>query len=182
VLYPYPASIPIWQAASAAALLIIVTAWALRTVRTRPHVIVGWLWFLGTLVPVIGIVQVGSQPGYADRYMYIPATACSSSSPGRRRGLRWARPAWGPRLAAIGTVIVLASAAVTYRQIAHWKNDVTLWERDVAVTRDKLPGADQSRLCTGASRITRPSAGGLSGSAPSEPEVPKRRTTTSACC
>jgi tetratricopeptide (TPR) repeat protein len=139
VLYPYPPSIPIWQAGSAAALLVIVTAWALRSLGTRPYVIVGWLWFLGTLVPVIGIVQVGSQP-YADRYMYIPAIGLFIIVAWEAARFTAARPVWRPWLAAIGALIVLASAAVTYRQIAYWKNDVTLWERDVAVTVDNYRG------------------------------------------
>jgi len=139
VLYPYPASIPIWRAASAATLLVIVTAWAFRSLRTRPYALVGWLWFLGTLVPVIGIVQVGSQP-YADRYMYLPAIGLFIIVAWEAARLTAARPAWRPWLAAIGALIVLASAAVTYRQIAYWKNDVTLWERDVAVTVDNYRG------------------------------------------
>jgi len=139
VLYPYPASIPPWRAAGAATLLIIVSAWALRSIRTRPSVLVGWLWFLGTLVPVLGIVQVGSQP-YADRFMYIPAIGLFIIV--AWEAARWtaARPAWRPWVSAIGAIVVLASAALTYRQTAYWKNDVTLWERDVAVTGDNYRG------------------------------------------
>lgn len=138
-LYPYPASIPLWQSAGAAALLVTVTAWAFRSVRTRPYVLAGWLWFLGTLVPVIGLVQVGSQP-YADRYMYIPAIGLFIIV--AWEAARWTavRASWRPRVAAIGATVVLASAALTYRQTAYWKDDVTLWERTVAVTGDNYRG------------------------------------------
>jgi Flp pilus assembly protein TadD len=138
-LYPYPSSIPLWHTAAATVLLGVITAWALRTVRTRPYVLVGWFWFLGTLVPVIGLVQVGGQR-YADRYMYIPAIGLFIIV--AWEAVRWTatRPAWRPWVAAIGAMVVLASAAVTYRQIAYWKDDVTLWERDVAVTGDNYRG------------------------------------------
>jgi hypothetical protein len=71
VLYPYPADRPAWEVAAAAAFLLAVTAAAAALVRRRPYLAVGWFWYLGTLVPVIGLVQVGEQP-MADRYTYVP--------------------------------------------------------------------------------------------------------------
>ena len=73
VYYPLaPAGIPVWQIIGAAFLLTGITAFCLFQRRIRPYLIVGWLWFLGTLVPVIGLVQVGGQI-MADRYFYIPS-------------------------------------------------------------------------------------------------------------
>ena len=66
------AGIPAWQIIGATLLLIGITAFCLFQRRIRPYLIVGWLWFLGTLVPVIGLVQVGGQT-MADRYFYIPS-------------------------------------------------------------------------------------------------------------
>jgi hypothetical protein len=70
VFYPYPAAWPLWQAAGAFLLLAGVTAMAVYCVKRLPFVTVGWFWYLGTLVPVIGIMQVGMQ-AMADRYTYI---------------------------------------------------------------------------------------------------------------
>jgi protein O-mannosyl-transferase len=64
--------IPAWQIIGAALLLIAITAFCFFQRKIRPYLIVGWLWFLGTLVPVIGLVQVGGQT-MADRYFYIPS-------------------------------------------------------------------------------------------------------------
>ena len=71
VYYPF-AGIPAWQIIGAALLLIAITAFCFFQRKLRPYLIVGWLWFLGTLVPVIGLVQVGGQI-MADRYFYIPS-------------------------------------------------------------------------------------------------------------
>lgn len=71
VFYPYPKSILLWKVAGAGLLLVVVSVVIFRMVRTKPYFAVGWLWYIGTLVPVIGLVQVGSQ-GMADRYTYVP--------------------------------------------------------------------------------------------------------------
>ena len=72
VLYPHPGLVPLWQVFGAALCLIALTLIVIRTARRFPYLAVGWLWFCGTLVPVIGIVQVGGQ-AMADRYTYIPS-------------------------------------------------------------------------------------------------------------
>ncbi|MBV9405513.1 MAG: glycosyltransferase family 39 protein, partial [Acidobacteriaceae bacterium] len=73
VFYPYPRNIPAWEAAVAGLMLIGITVGVLRAWRRYPFLAVGWLWYLGMLVPVIGIVQVGAQ-ARADRYTYLPMT------------------------------------------------------------------------------------------------------------
>src|SRR5262249_53452563 len=94
---------------------------------------VGWLWYLGTLVPVIGLVQVGEQ-SLADRYTYIPligifvmAAWLGADLVQRRPGLR------GP-LAAIGALALLACGVVTRQQTIHWRDDLSLWDHAVRVT------------------------------------------------
>ena len=72
-LYPYPETVPVLASFGAVALLVAITAAVVRERIRRPVLLVGWLWFLGTLVPVVGLVQVGAQP-YADRYTYVPLT------------------------------------------------------------------------------------------------------------
>src|SRR6202140_1018912 len=71
--YPFPrAGLPVWQFACAIVLIAVITAVALRQAREQPYLLMGWLWFVGTLVPVIGLVQVG-EAAMADRYSYIPS-------------------------------------------------------------------------------------------------------------
>src|SRR5271169_4901551 len=69
--YPHPGSWPLWQVLGSVVLLVAITVLAIGGVKKRPYAAAGWLWYVGTLVPVIGIVQVGGQ-AMADRYTYIP--------------------------------------------------------------------------------------------------------------
>src|SRR5207248_8149248 len=117
VYYPYTtAGIPAWQITCAAFLLIGITALCFFQRKIRPYLVVGWLWFLGTLVPVIGIVQVGGQT-MADRYFYIPSIglfiviAFGLAYVTATRGL-------APSLsAAVASGILLALAILTNAQI-----------------------------------------------------------------
>jgi tetratricopeptide (TPR) repeat protein len=144
-MYPYPgSSLPTWKIALAAALLTIATA-AFIKFRSRRYLIVGWLFFLGTLVPVIGLVQVGDQ-ARADRYVYLPLLGIFVIAV-------WAAADFGAwkkinrhvlRLA--GTVVLLALCIVTYRQIGYWKDSVTLWSHTLAVTEDNFAAEDDMGL------------------------------------
>jgi len=114
-----------------------VTAVFLRGAAKRPWAAVGWLWFLGTLVPVIGILQVGMQ-ARADRYMYLPQIGLSvvfvwgvAELVARRRTLRLLA-------SAAGVAVVVAFAVTAWHQTAHWKDSVSLWGRSVAVDGDNL--------------------------------------------
>jgi tetratricopeptide (TPR) repeat protein len=133
VLYPFWPPAP---AAVIASVLILaaltVVAW--RWVKQRPYLAVGWLWYLGMLVPVIGLVQVGSQM-MADRYTYVPLVGLSIA-------LVWTVADFVEHRAALRTaaaaVAILALAALTgaaYQQAAYWKNSRTLFEHTLAVTR-----------------------------------------------
>ena len=135
--YPYPTSLPAWKVGSAAALLAGATFIALRSSGKRPYLAVGWLWYLGTLVPVIGLVQVGTQ-SMADRYTYIPIIGLfiiAAWGAGDLIG-RWSsgRIALVPSAA---TVIVACSAAAWF-QVANWKDSVTLWRHALDVTTENF--------------------------------------------
>ncbi len=133
VLYPHPLSVAIAPAAGAALFLAAVTAFVLWQSKKAPYLATGWFWFIGTLVPVIGLVQVGAQ-SMADRYTYIPLT-----------GL-FLIVAWGasdlakkfrfPRaiLPAVSAVMLIALALVTFKQVSYWKDNLTLYDRTLAVT------------------------------------------------
>ena len=137
VFYPHPwsvhAAVPAWQVAVAALLLAAATAAALLQAGRRPYLPVGWLWYLGTLVPVIGLVQVGSQ-AMADRYTYVPLTgiflAVAWGVPEALRAWRFRRTA----LALAGAAALLALAAAARVQAGLWKSSTTLFRHALAVT------------------------------------------------
>src|SRR5262249_7996953 len=120
-----------WQVAGALLLLALITLIAVRQRREQPYLLFGWLWYLGMLVPVIGLVQVGMQ-AMADRYTYLPAVGIFllATWGGADLLARW-RVAW--ELAAVLTACVLvASAAATVYQLGYWQNSITLWQHDLA--------------------------------------------------
>jgi hypothetical protein len=134
VFYPYPLySLRWWQVAGSAALLVAITVLVLRA-RSRRYLLVGWLWYLVTLLPVIGIVQVGGQ-AMADRYTYLPliglfimvAWGISDLIPGRR-GIAV--------LTAAAVLAMLPLVLVTRAQVGYWKDDITLFTRAAKLTRD----------------------------------------------
>lgn len=134
-MYFHPGYWPAAAVAGAVALFALGAFLAWRFRRTRPWIAVGWCWFLGTLVPVIGIVQVGAQ-AMADRYMYVPILGVLIIVAGE--GAAWAQ-AWPrlrrPLLAA--TVLALAVCGLlTFRQVGVWRNSVTLHAHSIAVGED----------------------------------------------
>ena len=136
IIYPLPLAWPHWQSAGAGVLLALVTAGALLRRRAQPYLAVGWLWFLGTLVPVIGLVQVGAQY-MADRYDYIPSI-------GFWIMIIWAARQWTPRLGANATAVLAGAAlagcmALTWVQVGFWNNTESLYRHTLEVTTDNGP-------------------------------------------
>ena len=133
--YPFPSAIPIWQSIGAVVLLSAITVAALRWLVTCPWIAVGWLWYLGTLVPVIGIMQAGLWPAVADRWAYVPligmfiVVAWGAESVGRR--LRLVPVA----CAAAGFGVLAILTAVTNDQIGYWQDSTHLYRRGVQVTQ-----------------------------------------------
>jgi tetratricopeptide (TPR) repeat protein len=135
VYYLLPAVAPVVPAFAAGLALAVVSWLVFRWRVTRPWLMVGWFWFLGTLVPVIGFVQVGSQ-AMADRYTYIPLIGLFIAVVwGIRQELGGGRAA-----RAFGGALALASLAacllLTQHQLGFWRDDVSLWQRAALVTRD----------------------------------------------
>jgi protein O-mannosyl-transferase len=136
--YPYRHNVlgP-WQVAGAAVLLLTISTLVGWQARRRPYLAVGWLWYLGTLVPVIGLVQVGAQ-AMADRYTYVPLigpsvmlawgladlTGSASVSAAAAKGRRPLQAALVPAI----VVVLVACAASTWQQVRCWRNPLTLWE------------------------------------------------------
>ncbi len=130
ILYPHPHEFPFWQVGGAALLLAAITAAVFVMRRRQPALIVGWLWFLGTLVPVIGLVQVGNQ-AFADRYTYLPYI-------GLFVAIVWTlRSLLDRKVVVVAVVVVLSTLGVrTWYQTRHWKDTITLFRHTVAVTQN----------------------------------------------
>jgi tetratricopeptide (TPR) repeat protein len=135
-LYPHPGdSLAAWQVLVAAAVLVAISAMVWR-LRAHRYMLVGWLWFLGTLVPVIGIVQVG-EAAMADRYAYIPligifvmiAFGSADWAESKQLGFWPAIPA---------AAIVVALAITTHHQIGYWQSNYDLWSHTLAVTQNNF--------------------------------------------
>ncbi len=126
--YPMAKTFPAAAVAAAALLLAGVTAIALHLRRRRPYLLVGWLWFLGALVPMIGLVQVGDQ-AMADRYAYLPSV-------GFTLAIVWLVADVLPRRLAgtLGVAVVVALAVAAHRQVGYWRDNRSLFVHAVVVT------------------------------------------------
>ena len=135
-LYPHPGdSLAAWQVLVAALVLIAVTALVLKF-RAHRYLLVGWLWFLGTLVPVIGLVQVG-EAAMADRYAYIPLIGIFLMI--AFGAADWAESKqWGFWPAIPAAAVLVALAFTTHRQIDYWQSNYDLWSHTLAVTRNNF--------------------------------------------
>jgi hypothetical protein len=129
--HPYgEASSSVVGAGVGAVVLLLFTAGVLVLARPRGYLATGWLWFLGTLVPVIGIVQVGMQ-ARADRYMYIPLVGLSIAVTWGARDL-WQRLDGNPRvLAGAGVVCAIAFGTASLVQVGHWRDTEALFQHAV---------------------------------------------------
>ncbi len=136
VFYPHPEdTLAWWQIAGATAFLIVVTWVAFVLRRTKPYLIVGWLWYLVMLLPVIGIVEVGLQ-SHADRYTYLPHV-------GLYIAVTWLIADAGasfrvpkPAVATLAVAAIVALTSCARKQTTYWRNSETLWTRALAVTKD----------------------------------------------
>jgi Tfp pilus assembly protein PilF len=134
VLYPHPgSSLSMWQAAGAGLLLACLSIATVRAALRHPYLAVGWFWYLGTLLPVIGLVQVGSQ-AMADRYTYVPLIGLFII-------VAWGmfelleRTRHGQILLVFSSVVMISLLMIlSWAQARHWRNSITLFEHTVQVT------------------------------------------------
>ena len=133
IFYPYPVVSPAWwQIAGAFLLLGIVTLFTVYLLR-KPYLIFGWFWYLGTLFPVIGLVQVGTQ-ALADRYTYIPFIGLFVMIAWGIPDITGRRPYRKKIFTASAAVILSVLMITTWKQVACWRSNVTLFQHAVAVT------------------------------------------------
>jgi len=135
IFYPHPVTLPVWEVIGSGLLLVGISILVIWAARKRPYYGVGWLWYLGTLVPVIGLVQVGAQ-AMADRYTYLPLIGLFIMI---AWGVPGQLPMWRYRkviLSVSAGLALLMMMMVTRLQIKHWQNNMTLFEHSLAVTSD----------------------------------------------
>lgn len=135
VLYPHPGAWALWQVGGALLLLLVLTLLVLSWLNRAPWLAVGWFWFLGVMVPMIGLVQVGLQ-SMADRYTYLPLIGFFIAVvwSGRAIGDSGSRPGrWCPILAVI---VLLGCLILTRSQLRHWRTSEALFGHALAVTRE----------------------------------------------
>ncbi|SVB39219.1 uncharacterized protein METZ01_LOCUS192073, partial [marine metagenome] len=138
VFYPHPGNaLPIWKPLACTIVLVVVTIWVVKEIRRAPYLAVGWFWYLGTLVPVIGIVQVGEQ-AMADRYTYVPLIGIFIA-------IAWSLPEQiktgkEKLLPILSGIVISLLIALTWIQVSHWKNSITLFKHAINVTDTKYLG------------------------------------------
>ncbi|MDD4357971.1 MAG: tetratricopeptide repeat protein, partial [Smithellaceae bacterium] len=135
VLYLHPGKVVLWQVIGAVILLITATYFVIWKAKKLPYLATGWFWYLGTLLPVIGIVQVGIQ-AMADRYTYVSLIGLFIMA-------AWGIPEllknWKYRreiLAVVSVLSLLVFSVITWNQAGYWKNSITLFDHVLNVTRD----------------------------------------------
>ena len=137
VFYPHPGLLPLWQVLGAVLLLGAVSFAVIRSAKRFPYLAVGWLWFAGTLVPVIGIVQVGAQ-ALADRYTYIPLIGlfvmAAWGIPELLKKWQPTGPLRNEALFASSVLILACLSIVTWIQVGYWRNSIALYDHSLKVT------------------------------------------------
>jgi tetratricopeptide (TPR) repeat protein len=134
-LYPFPKAVAVGPVIAATTILVAVTVFVVLARRRSPYLLVGWLWYLGTLLPVSGLVQAGPQ-ARADRFTYIPHIGLVLMLVWGVGDLlvRW--PKHRRLLAPVVAAVLVACAALSAHQIQYWRGSAALWEHTLAITTD----------------------------------------------
>lgn len=137
VLYPITSPLPLWQVIGSLFVLLLLSVVAVRIGRRHPPFAVGWFWFLVTLVPVIGLIQVGNQ-SMADRYTNIPVIGLfimvGWGVPALTKGLKQSEAI----LSLLAGLVILVSASLTWQQLGYWRDSISLYRHTLQVTTDNF--------------------------------------------
>ncbi len=135
VLYPYQTKLPLWQIIGSGVLIVIISYLAIRAAKSKPYIITGWLWYVGTLVPVIGLLHAGLH-ARADRFTYIPLIGLFIM-------IAWGTPELLKKWKNQKTGIVVISAAMllffsvnSWIQTGYWSDSITLFKHTLGITSD----------------------------------------------
>jgi protein O-mannosyl-transferase len=139
IFYAHPENVlPVWKALATAALLALITTMSIRLARRAPYFLVGWFWYLGTFIPVIQLVQTGSI-AMADRYAYVPFIGIFII-------IAWGLPELLAKWDLKGRVLTIAAGfwitalmLLTWVQVGHWKNSITIFSHAINVTDIEYP-------------------------------------------
>jgi tetratricopeptide (TPR) repeat protein len=134
ILYPHPGSaLPTWQVIAAVCMLLLISIAVILAGRRLKYLFVGWFWFIGTLVPVIGLVQVGLQ-ALADRYTYVPLIGLFIIIAWSAAEI-FGKLKYKTAVLSIAAIVILFTlSTLTWLQVGYWQNSFTLFEHTVAVT------------------------------------------------
>jgi Flp pilus assembly protein TadD len=135
IFYPYPTAWPIWEVVACALLLLAISGLVLGTARSRPWLFVGWFWFLGVLVPFIGLIQAGAQ-AMADRFMYVPALGVFVAMIWGLHGLAKGGRYQQNGLSVAGAAAILVCLVLTRQQLRYWKDSEALSRHALEVTEN----------------------------------------------
>jgi tetratricopeptide (TPR) repeat protein len=133
--YPFPPSIPSWQVAGSFTVLMVISVLAVKNIRRYQYVAFGWFWYIVTLIPVIGLVQVGAQ-SIADRYTYVPFIGLFIMITWGGFELVETLPRLRSVLAATSSVFLFILGILTWQQVGYWKDSESLYRHALNVTKD----------------------------------------------
>jgi Flp pilus assembly protein TadD len=131
--YPYVSDWPVWVWGGSVLLMVAITFACVRS--RRPYAVVGWLWFVISLIPVIGLLQVGAQ-SIADRYTYLPYVGLSILAAWGLAEVAMRSSTTRRTVVSASAVLLVAACIITFIQIGHWRNSETLFRQAIRATKD----------------------------------------------
>lgn len=140
VFYPYESNVPLWELALSVLCLVVISAAAIIWFRNKPWMFIGWFWFVGTLVPVIGIVQVGGQ-SMADRYSYLPSVGLFIAAVWWLSDLAVERVLAKYLISGAMTLCLAVWLYLTWHQATYWRSSETLFRHELECAQDN-PNAE----------------------------------------
>ncbi|MFP6582514.1 MAG: tetratricopeptide repeat protein [Candidatus Hydrogenedentota bacterium] len=138
--YPHHGDrIPLWKPAIGLILVVLISAMVIAQMTRRPYLLVGWFWFVGMLIPVIGIIQVGAQ-AYADRYLYVPLLGLGIMIFGMLSEWRNSQPSVARGLFVSCGVLLSSFAFAAWSTTGYWRDDIQLFSYVVEVDDENIVG------------------------------------------
>jgi tetratricopeptide (TPR) repeat protein len=134
VYYPFPTSIPGWKVIGALLVLFSISAWVILSVKRHPYLAVGWLWYIGTIVPVSGLIQAGLWPAMADRWAYIPLIGLFIMFAWGLPNLVFRRKQRNVALMLAAGSLLCVLILITRMQLGYWANSMTLFKHAIKVS------------------------------------------------